>query len=97
MKDMHIPTVIKRELVKFGVDCDRSRIVRKGMVAIHSSGKTIIGFTHIEGNTLVQVRRWMRSKCHKNKDVGIGPEGVEGWCSREARLLLVGRDLVKLG
>ena len=44
MKCMYIPTKIKRELVRFGVDCDQKRyivrIVGGGLLAIHSSGQT---------------------------------------------------------
>ena len=52
----YIPTGIKREFVRFGVDCDQKGyifwIVRGGTAAIHSSRQTIFGFTHIEGITL---------------------------------------------
>ena len=47
---------IKRELVIFGVDCDRKklivRIVGGGKLAIPSCGQNIFVFTHIEGTEL---------------------------------------------
>ena len=56
MKYTYIPTGIKRKLVRFGVDCDRTGpivgIIGGRAVAIHSSGQTVFSFPYIEGITL---------------------------------------------
>ena len=52
MENMYIPTGIKRELVRSGVDCDWKGTVGRGPVAIHSSGQTIFSLVHIERITL---------------------------------------------
>jgi hypothetical protein len=56
MEYMYIPTGIKRELVRSGVDCYWKRqvigTVGRRPVAIHSSGQTIFSLAHIEGITL---------------------------------------------
>ena len=49
MEYTYIPTGIKRELVRSGMDCDSKgyvvRTVGRGPVAIHSSGQTIFSLT----------------------------------------------------
>ena len=56
MKFTYIPTGIKRELVRFGVDCDQKGYIVGNIggrkVSIHSNGQTIFSFTHIEVITL---------------------------------------------
>ena len=56
MEYPYIPTGIKGEMVRSGVDCHwKGRVVRtvgRRPVPIHSSGHTISSFTHIEGITL---------------------------------------------
>ena len=50
MKFTYVPTEIKQELVRFGMDCDQ--IVGGGPMAIHSSVQTVFSLSHIEGITL---------------------------------------------
>jgi hypothetical protein len=56
MEYTYVPTGIKRELVRSGVDSDWNGqvvgTVARGPVAIHSSGQIILSLTHIEGITL---------------------------------------------
>ena len=56
MEYTYIPTGIKRETVRSGVDCHwKGQVVRtvgRGPVDIHSSGQAIFSLTHIEGITL---------------------------------------------
>ena len=56
MEYPYIPTGIKREMVRSGVDCHWMgqviRTVGRRPVAIHSSGQTIFRLMHIEGITL---------------------------------------------
>ena len=56
MEYTYIPTDVKRELVRSGMDCHRKGqvvgTVGRRPVAIHSSGQTISSLTHIEGITL---------------------------------------------
>ena len=56
MEYMYIPTGIKWELVRSGVDCHwKGQVVgtiERRPVAIHSSGQTTSSLAHIEGNTL---------------------------------------------
>jgi hypothetical protein len=53
MEYTYIPTGIKREIVRSGVDCHwKGQIVGtvgRRLVAIHSSGQTISSLAHIEG------------------------------------------------
>ena len=56
MEYKYIPTGIKRELVKFGVNLNQKEQVvgtfHGGLASIHSSGQTICNFSHMEGITL---------------------------------------------
>ena len=56
MEYTYIPAGFKRELVRFGVDCDRKGltvgVVGGGPVAIHSSDQIVFSFAHIEGIAL---------------------------------------------
>ena len=56
MEYPYIPTGIKGEMVRSGVDCHwKGQVigtVGRRPVAIHSSGETIYSLTHIEGITL---------------------------------------------
>ena len=56
MEYLYIPTGIKGEMVRSGMDCHRKGqvvgTVGKRPVAIHSSGQTISSLAHIEGITL---------------------------------------------
>ena len=45
MEYTYILTEIKRELVRFGMDCDWKGIVGGGPVAIHYSGQTVLSPT----------------------------------------------------
>jgi hypothetical protein len=61
MEYTYIPTGIKRELVRIGIDCNRKGravgIVGGGTVAIYSGGHTVFNFPHLECITLGHVRR----------------------------------------
>ena len=56
MEYTYIPTGIKGEMVRSGVDCHwKGQVlgtVGRRPVTIHSSGETIFNFTHIESITL---------------------------------------------
>ena len=56
MEYPYIPTGIKGEMVRSGMDCHRKGqvvgTVGRRPVAIHSSGQTISSLAHIEGITL---------------------------------------------
>ena len=56
MEYPYIPTGIKGEMVRCGMDCHwKGQVVRtvgRRPVAIHSSGQTISNLAHIEGITL---------------------------------------------
>ena len=60
MEYMYIPTGIKGEMVRSGMDCHRKGqvvgIVGRRLVAIHSSGQTISSLAHTEGITLGDIR-----------------------------------------
>ena len=64
MEYPYIPTGIKGEKVRSGVDCHKKGqvvgTVGRRLVAIHSSEQTIFSLVHIEGITRVQMRRYMR-------------------------------------
>ena len=56
MEYPYIPTGIKGEMVRSGMDCHRKgqvvRTIGRRPVSIHSSGQTISSLAHIEGITL---------------------------------------------
>ena len=54
MRYMYIPTEIKRELVRFGVNYNQKGLIVgifRGTVAVLSNGVTIFSFTYIGGIT----------------------------------------------
>ena len=68
MEYTYIPTGIKWELLRLGVDSDRKgyvlRTVGGGVLSIRYSRQTMFSLIHIEGITLDAERGCWRSKWH---------------------------------